>query len=97
MDEGEGVPMHTSIHSPAHSPIHSPTMQRAANVTTADLMQALMAMVADLTLSVAQTNAQQAQTTLHMHAVSDFWRNHWKQNGVQNFMVSRRVLISQGI
>ena len=26
----------------------------------------------DLTLSVAQTNGQQAQTTLHMHADSDF-------------------------
>ena len=73
MDEGEGVPMHTPIHSPAHSPIHSPTMQLAANVPTAELLRALMATVADLTLSVAQTDAQQAQTTLHMHAVSDFW------------------------
>ena len=72
MDEGEGVPMHTPVHSPAHSPIHSPTLQRAANVPTAELMRALMATVADLTLSVAQTNAQQAQTTLNMHAVSDF-------------------------
>ena len=64
--------MHTPIHSPAHSPIHSPTLQRAANVSTAELNRALMATVADLTVSVAQTDAQQAQTTLHMHAVSDF-------------------------
>ena len=60
MDEGEGVPMHTPIHSPAHSPIHSPTLQRAANVPTAELLRALMATVADLTLSVAQTKVQQA-------------------------------------
>ena len=72
MDEGEGLPMHTPIHSPAHSPTHSPTLQRAANVPTAELMRALMATVADLTVSVAQTNAQQAQTSLHMHAASDF-------------------------
>ena len=77
MDEGEGVPMHTPIHCPAHSQIHSPTLQRVAKVPTAELMRALMATVADLTVSVAQTNAQQAQTTLHMHAVSDFfWSNH---------------------
>ena len=72
MDEGEGVPMHTPIHSPGHSPIHSPILRLAVNVPTAELMRALMATVADLTVSVAQTNAQQAQTTLHMHAVSDF-------------------------
>ena len=73
MDEGEGVPMHiTPIHSPAHGPIHCPTLQSAENVPTAKLSLALMATVADLTISVAQTNAQQAQTTLHMHAVSDF-------------------------
>ena len=72
MDEGEGVPMHTPIHSPAHSPIHSPTLQRAANVPTAELLRALMATVGDLALSVAHTDAQQAQTTLHMHAVSNF-------------------------
>ena len=72
MDEEKCVSMHTPIHSPAHSPIHSPTLQRAANVPTAELLRALMATVADSTLSVAQTNAQQAQTTLHMHAVSDF-------------------------
>ena len=70
--DGDGVPMHTPIHSPAHSPIHSPTLQRAAIVPTAELLRALMATVADLTVSVAQTNAQQAQTTLHMHAVSGF-------------------------
>ena len=82
MDEGEGVPMHTPIHCPAHSPIHSPTLQRAANVPTADLLRVLMASVADLTLSVAQTNAQQAQTTLHMHAVSEFLaqpREGWRR------------------
>ena len=62
MDEEEGVPMHTPVRSPAHSPIHSPTLQRAANVPTAELLRALMATVADLTLSVAQSNAQQAQT-----------------------------------
>ena len=72
MDECESVSMHTPIHSPAHSPIHSPTLQRAVNVPTAELLRALMATVADLTLSVAQTNAQQAQTTLHMQAVWDF-------------------------
>ena len=50
MDEGEGVPVHTPIHSPAHSQIHSPTLQRAANVPTAELLRALMATVADLTI-----------------------------------------------
>ena len=69
MEEGEGVPVQTPIHSPAHSPIHSPTLQLAANVPTAELLRTLMATVADLTLSVAQSNAQ---TTLHMHVVSDF-------------------------
>ena len=73
MDEGEGVPMHTPIHSPAHSPIHSPTMQWAANVPTTELLRELMATVDESTLSVAQTNAQRAQTTLHKHAVSDFF------------------------
>ena len=57
MDEGEGVPMHTPIHSSAHSPIHSPILPRAATVPTAELLRALMATVADLTLFVAQTNA----------------------------------------
>ena len=89
--------MHTPIHSPAHSPIHSPTLQRAANVPTAELMRALMATVADLTLSVAHTNAQQAQTTLPMRAVSDFfWRNHVTDGGAQNFMLSRRVVMAHG-
>ena len=72
MVESEGASMHTPMHSPAHSPIHSPTLQWAANVPTTEMLRALMATVADMTLSVAQTNAQQAQTTLHMHAVSDF-------------------------
>ena len=72
MDEGEGVPMHTPIHSPAHSPIHSPTMQLAANVPTTELLRALMDTVADLTLSVAQTNVQQARTTLHACGVGFF-------------------------
>ena len=99
MDEGEGVPMHTPIHSQAHSPIHSHTLQRAANVPTAELVRALMATVGDLALSVAQTNAQQAQTTLHMHGVSDFLAQPREGGGgvggVQNFMVSRRVLVAQ--
>ena len=58
-----------------------------------------MATVADLTFSVAQTNAKQAQTTLHMHAVSDFVfrHNHVKEDGAKNFMVSRRVLMAPGI
>ena len=72
-DEGDGVPMHVPIHSQAHSPIHIPTLQPAASVQTAELLRALMATVADLTFSVAQTISQQAQTTLHMHAVSDFF------------------------
>ena len=72
MDEGVGVHMHTPVHSSAHSLIHSHTLQWEANVQTAELLRALMATVAGLTLYVAQTNAQQAQTTLHMHAVSDF-------------------------
>ena len=58
-------------------------------------MRALMATVADLTVYVAQTNAQEAQTTLHMHAVSDFRLNHVKEDGAQNSMVSRRVLMAQ--
>ena len=72
MEEGEGVPMHTPIHSPAHSPVHSPTLQRVANVPTAELLRALMATLGDLAFSVAQTNAHQAQTTLHMQAVPDY-------------------------
>ena len=98
MDEGEGVPMHTPIHSTAHSPIQNPTLQREANVPTAELLRALMATVVDLALSVAQTNAQQAQTSLHMHAVSDFWAQPREGGGsVQNFMVSRRVVMAQGM
>ena len=93
MNEGEGVHMHT----PIHITIHSPTLQRAANVPTAELLPVLMATVGDLALSVAQTNAQQAQTTLHMHAVSEFWSNHVKVGGVQEFMASRRVLMAQGM
>ena len=96
MEECEGVPMHTPIHSPAHSPIHSPTLQRAANVPTADLLRALMATVADLTLSVAQTNAQHAKTTLHMPAVSDFLAQPREVDSAQIFMVNRRVLMAQG-
>ena len=97
MDEGEGIHMHTPVHSPAHGPIHSPTLQRAASVQTAEFLRALMATVGDLALSVAQTNAQQAQTTLHMHAVSDFLAQPREWGGVQNFMESRRVLMAQGM
>ena len=98
MDEGEGVPVHTPTHSPAHSQIHSPTLQKAANVPTAEQMRALMATVADLTLSVAQTNAQQAQNhTTHARGVGFFWRNHVMEDGAQNFMVSRRVSMAQGV
>ena len=89
--------MHTPMPSPENRPIHSPTLQRAANVPTAELLRALRATVADLTVSVAQTIAQQAQITLHMHAVSDFWRNHVKEDDTQNFTVSRRVLMAQGM
>ena len=95
IDEGEGVPLHMPIHSPAHSPIHSPTLQLAANVPTAELLRALMATVGDLALSVAHTNAQQAQTTLHMHAVSDFLAQPREGGRAQNFIVSRRVLMAQ--
>ena len=94
MDEGEGVPMHTPIHGPAQSPIHSPTLQRAANVPTAGLLRALMARVGDFELSVAQTSAQQAQTTLHTHAASDFLAQPREGGGVQNFTASRRVLMA---
>ena len=94
MEECEGVPLHTPIHSPAHSPIHSPTLQRAETVPAAELLRALMATVGDLALSVAQHNAQQAQTTLHMHAVSDFLVPPREVGDVLNFMASRRVLMA---
>ena len=58
--------------SPRQSPVHSPTIQRAVNVPTSELLRALMATVKDLSTAVAQTNAQQAQTTQHMQALSDF-------------------------
>ena len=51
---------------------HSPTIQRAVNVPPKELLRALMATVGDLSTAVAQTNAQQAQTTQHMQALSDF-------------------------
>ena len=61
MEGGECVRMN----SPVPSPVHSPTLHRAA-------LRALMATVGDLTISVAQSNVQQAQNNQHMHAVSDF-------------------------
>ena len=58
--------------SPVQRPVHSPTLQRAVNVPTSELLRALMATVRDLSTAVAQTNAQQAQTTQHMQALSDY-------------------------
>ena len=54
------------------SPVHSPTIQRAVNVPTSELLRALITTVGDLSTAVAQTSAQQAQTTQHMQAPSDF-------------------------
>ena len=54
------------------SPVHSPTLQLAVNVPISELLRALMETVGDLSTAVAQTNAQQPQTTQHMHALSDF-------------------------
>ena len=55
MEEGGGIPV--------QSPVHSLTLQRAGNLSTGELLMALMATVCDLSTSVVQTNAQQAQTT----------------------------------
>ena len=57
---------------PVRSPVHSPTLHRAAQVSTEELLRALMATVGDLSTTVAQTNAQQAITTDHMHAVAEY-------------------------
>ena len=39
------------------------TMQRVVDLSTGELLRALMTTVGDLSTMVAQTNAQQAQTT----------------------------------
>ena len=57
---------------PVRSPVHSPTLQRAANTSTEDFLRALMATVGDLATAVADSNAQQAQTTQHVHAVAQY-------------------------
>ena len=57
---------------PVQSPVHSPTLQRAAWGPTAELLRALMTTVVDLSVAVAQSNVQQAQTTQHLHAVPDY-------------------------
>ena len=57
---------------PVRSPVHSPTLRRAANTSTDDLLRALVATVWDLSTAVADTNAQQAQTTQHVHAVAQY-------------------------
>ena len=64
MEDGAGSPM--------QSPVHSPTLQRAVNVQTCELLRAVTATVGDLSTAVAQTNVQQARTTQHMQALSDF-------------------------
>ena len=60
MEGGEEVPV--------RSPVHSPTLHRAANTSTEYFLRALMATVGDLATAVADANAQQAQTTQHVHA-----------------------------
>ena len=64
MANGGGIPL--------QSPVHGRTLQRTANVSTGEILRALIAMVGDLPNSVAHANAQQAQTTQHMHAVAEF-------------------------
>ena len=54
------------------SAVHSPTLRRAANTSTEDFLRALMATVVDLSTAVADSNAQQAQTTQHVHAVAQY-------------------------
>ena len=54
MEDDEGVPMYSQV----RSPVHSPTSQRAAGVPTYELFRALVETVGDLTLYVAQVNAQ---------------------------------------
>ena len=77
MEKGKGVP----TKSPVRSPVQSPTLHRAAGVPTDELLRALMAAVGNLTLSVAQTKAQQAHTDQHMHAVSDFLARKTPEGG----------------
>ena len=57
---------------PVRSPVHSPTLQRAANTSTEDFLRALMATVVDFSTAVADSNAQQAQTSQHVHAVAQY-------------------------
>ena len=64
MEWGEEVPV--------RSPVHSPTLRLEANTSTDDLLRALMSTVGDLSTAVADTNAQQAQTTQHVHAVAQY-------------------------
>ena len=64
MEDGGGSPM--------QSPVHSPTLQMAVSVPTSELLRALMATEWDLSTTITPTNSQQAQTTQHMHALSDF-------------------------
>ena len=64
MEEGDGIPV--------ESPDYSQTLQRVTNLSTGELLMALMATVGDLSTTVAQTNAQQAITTDHMHAVAEY-------------------------
>ena len=47
----------------------------------AELLRALVATVGDLSISVAQTNAQQAQTTKHVHSVVDFLARKSSEGG----------------
>ena len=54
------------------SPVHSLTLHRAANTSTEDFSRALMATVWDLSTAIADTNAQQAQTTQHVLAVAQY-------------------------
>ena len=86
MGEWEGSPM--------RSPVHSPTRQRAVNVPASGLLRALMATVGDLSTAVAQTNLQQAQTTQHMQALSDFLViRPFDGGGAPSFMVNLRDLM----
>ena len=48
------------------------TLRLAANTSTDGVLRALMATVGDLSTAVAETNAQQAQTTQHLHAVAQY-------------------------
>ena len=80
------------------SPVLSPALQRAANVSTGELLRALMATVGDLSTSVAQANAQMAQTTQHMQAVAELWAHiPYDGGGAMSLMVNRRGLMGWGM